>query len=120
MTKDTKTRMSNKKSNKRIEKARNKKNNISSDDNSTNNDLSDDDSSFCPDDDDNKLNVQEYRKLLKNMFPSKHISKKVKAGERLKKVLCDEEVEHNYDDDDDDDDYDDEMDKKLGRYVSCR
>jgi ATP-dependent Lon protease len=38
-------------------------------------------------DDDDEIDQHEYRKFLSKMFPSKHINKKVEAGERLKKVL---------------------------------
>jgi hypothetical protein len=54
----------------------------------------DDDASFYTDDDsENELDVIEYRKFLKNMFPSKHLDKKIKSGERLKNSLKDDEEE---------------------------
>jgi ATP-dependent Lon protease len=52
-------------------------------------DLSDDDTSLYSDDDENdkELDVHEYRKLLRTMFPSKHLENKIKAGENLKSAL---------------------------------
>lgn len=47
---------------------------------------SDDDTSFYTEDDEDEMDVHEYRKLLKKIFPSKHLDKKVKAGNRLKKL----------------------------------
>ena len=39
--------------------------------------------------DDDKVDFHEYRKCLSKLFPSKHINKKIKAGERLKKCIED-------------------------------
>ena len=52
-------------------------------------DLSDDDTSLYSDDDENdkELDVHEYRKLLRTMFPSKYLENKIKAGENLKSAL---------------------------------
>ena len=54
-----------------------------------NDDSDSDSSSFNSDDDDGEddLDIFEYRKLLANMFPSKHMNKKVKMGEKVKKTL---------------------------------
>jgi len=47
-----------------------------------------DDSGFESSDSDNEeMDVHEYRKFLSKIFPSKHISKKVKAGEKFKKTV---------------------------------
>lgn len=68
---------------------------------------SDDDSSFYSDDDsENELDVLEYRKFLKNIFPSKHLDKKIRSGERLKQALDEEEEEE--EDKDKDEDYEEE------------
>ena len=58
-------------------------------------DSSDNDSEYYTDDseEDDKMDQHEYRKFLAKMFPSKHMDKKVKAGERLKKALKEEESE---------------------------
>ena len=53
-------------------------------------DSSDNNSDYNSDsdiEDDDEIDQHEYRKFLAKMFPSKHINKKVEAGERLKKVL---------------------------------
>jgi ATP-dependent Lon protease len=87
MPRDSQTKMSKKElkvSKKREEPVRKKKQNESSDD----------DASFYTDDDsENEMDVQEYRKFLKKMFPSKHLDKKIKAGERLKELLEDSDEE---------------------------
>ena len=81
MPRDSQTKMSKKESKvskKREQQIRKKKQNESSDD----------DASFYTDDDsENEMDDQEYRKFLKKMFPSKHLDKKIKAGERLKEIL---------------------------------
>ena len=78
MPRDSQTKMNkdqNKRSKKEDEKRRNKKNNTDSD--------SDDEDYESGD----EMDVQEYRKFLSKIFPSKHLSKKIKAGEKLKKVI---------------------------------
>lgn len=85
MPRDSQTKMSMKesiKSKKREEDAKRKKKNSES---------SDDDASFYSDDDDDEMDVHEYRKFLKKMFPSKHLDKKIKAGEKLKKAMDEDE-----------------------------
>jgi ATP-dependent Lon protease len=37
--------------------------------------------------DNDDMNAHEYRKFLSKIFPSKHLNKKIKAGEKLKKTL---------------------------------
>ena len=85
MPKDSQTKMSKKetKFSKRKEELSRKK--------KRNEDSSDDDASFHTDDSEDELDVQEYRKFLKSMFPSKHLDNKIKAGERLKKAINDDE-----------------------------
>ena len=93
MPRDSQTRMS-KISKRKEEAAKKKKQNVSSDD---------DDASFYSDDDsDAEMDPQEYRKFLKQIFPSKHLDKKIKAGDRLKQAL------RKFDDDEDDDDEEEE------------
>jgi ATP-dependent Lon protease len=95
MPRDSQTKMSktaNNKTKRREEEARKKrKSNESSDDESfyTDDDTEDDNE----DEDEDELDVLEYRKFLKNMFPSKHLDKKIKAGERLKKTINEEDEE---------------------------
>ena len=102
MPRDIQPKMSKKEMNKskrREEEARKKKKNIESSD--------DDNSSYYSDDDneEDEMDVHEYRKFLKKMFPSKHLDKKIKAGEKLKKIIDEE-------DDDDEEDEEEEKTKK--------
>jgi ATP-dependent Lon protease len=93
MPRDSQPKMSKKEtknSKRREEVSRKKKRNSES---------SDDDNSFYTDDDsENEMDEQEYRKFLKKMFPSKHLDKKIKAGEKLKKVISEEMEEEEEDD----------------------
>jgi len=53
-------------------------------------DSSDNNSDYISDSDetdDDEIDQHEYRKFLAKMFPSKHINKKVEAGERVKQAL---------------------------------
>jgi hypothetical protein len=70
-----------KKSKKQDELARVRKSHKDSDDDGDN----DDDYDY--DDDEDEMDVHEYRKFLAKMFPSKHIDKKIKMGEKIKKFL---------------------------------
>jgi ATP-dependent Lon protease len=90
MPRDNQTKLI-KKSKKQEEMNMKKKKNQDSD--------SDNDSNICSDSDDGDdgMDVQEYRKFISKIFPSKHINNKIKAGNKLKKALDDE----NADDDDD-------------------
>ena len=80
MSRDNKSKISkkelNKRSKKEDEKTRNKKRNEESD---SDNDMSDSE--------DEEINVHEYRKFLSKIFPSKHLNKKIKDGEKLKKKI---------------------------------
>ena len=52
-----------------------------------------DEESYDEDDHDSEneeIDIHEYRKYISQIFPSKHMNEKVKAGERLKKVLKEE------------------------------
>jgi len=57
-----------------------------------------------------ELDVHEYRKFISKIFPSRHINQKIKAGEKLKKVL----------DEEDDDDDDSEENVKPKKYKNKR
>jgi ATP-dependent Lon protease len=112
MSKDNKSKINKRPLTKKEEAARLRK----KQDESSDSDYSDDNGS----EDDEELDMQEYRKLLAETFPSKHIDKKVKAGEKLKQVLKTDlkngknkvvsknyisESEESDDDDDEDEDY---------------
>ena len=56
-----------------------------------------------------ELDVHEYRKFISKIFPSRHINQKIKAGEKLKKVL-----------DEEDDDDDSEENVKPKKYKNKR
>ena len=78
MPRDSQTKMNkeqNKRSKKDEEKKRNKKNN---------NDSDSDDGDY---ESGEEMDVHEYRKFLSKIFPSKHLSKKIQAGEKLKKTI---------------------------------
>ena len=82
MPRDSQTKLKkeqNKRSKKDDEKKRNKKNN---------NDSDSDDGDY---ESSEEMDVHEYRKFLSKIFPSKHLSKKIQAGEKLKKVISVEE-----------------------------
>jgi ATP-dependent Lon protease len=68
----------NKASKKREEANRRRKNNEES---------SDDDGFYSSESESDEMDQHEYRKFLAKMFPSKHAKDKVKAGEKLKKVI---------------------------------
>jgi hypothetical protein len=70
-----------KKSKKQDEIVRNRKSHKDSDDDDDNED------DFDYDDEEDEMDVQEYRKFLAKMFPSKHMDKKIKMGEKVKKLL---------------------------------
>ena len=73
----------NKASRKKDEAIRRRKNNEES---------SDDGEPNSSDSESDEMDQHEYRKFLSKMFPSKHINDKVKAGEKLKKSLKNEQV----------------------------
>jgi ATP-dependent Lon protease len=81
-----------------------------------NNDSDSDDNSIITSDDEEEMDVHEYRKFLKKIFPSKHLDKKVEAGNKLKakaaaqaKKYLSKDVDS---DSDSDSDYEEEVKKK--------
>ena len=84
MPRDSQTKLKkehNKRSKKDDEKKRNKK---------INNDSDSDDGDY---ESGEEMDVHEYRKFLSKLFPSKHLSKKIQAGEKIKKIISAEEEE---------------------------
>ena len=78
MPRDSQTKLKkehNKRSKKDDEKKRNKK---------INNDSDSDDGDY---ESGEEMDVHEYRKFLSKIFPSKHLSKKIQAGEKLKRTI---------------------------------
>ena len=92
---------------KQMEVTRNKKNNMDSDSESDIDDI---------DDSEQEFDILECRKLLSNLFPSKHAKDKVFAGEKLKNNLknlkIDEDDSWETEEDEEDDDYDNADTKK--------
>jgi ATP-dependent Lon protease len=85
MTRDSSNKLSKKeqvkRSNKKAEPNLKKKKNESSDsEGGENSDI-----------DDEEMDIHEFRKYVQKIFPSKHMDKKIKAGEKLKKIAGDEE-----------------------------
>jgi len=66
-----------------------------------------DDNDFISESDSDEMDPHEYRKFLSKIFPSKDLSKKIEAGEKIKKLKKQLEKQ----DDDEDIDYDDASDE---------
>ena len=105
MPRDNKSKMTKKGSKYVREESRNKKYNADS--------SSDNDSTRSEEESEEELDVHEYRKLLKNIFPSKHLDKKVKAGDRLKNVVS--KLQSAFDDDEEEESESEEDYKKKLR-----
>ncbi len=69
---------------------------------------SDNDNTNSDDEQDDNMDVHEYRKFIQKIFPSKHLNKKIKAGNKLKKSLDDSETSSSFIDDEDDEDWETE------------
>ena len=97
MTRDNKSnfKMANKKESKNTKKtdkkkeeiARRRKSNKDSDDDSGDEYSS---STYSDEEEEEEMDIHEYRKFITKMFPSKYMNKKVKAGEKVKKILNEE------------------------------
>jgi len=87
MPRDSSTKLSKreqvKRSNKKAEADRKKKKN----------EESDSDNGEGTDSDNEEMDMHEFRKYVQKIFPSKHMEKKIKAGEKLKKIVDDEDEE---------------------------
>jgi ATP-dependent Lon protease len=85
MTRDSSNKLSKKeqikRSNKKAEPTLKKKKNESSDS----------EDGIGSETDDEEMDMHEFRKYVQKIFPSKHMDKKIKAGEKLKKMIEDEE-----------------------------
>jgi len=92
MTKESKTQISKsepKRRSKRLENKTMKK---------TNNTTSSDEDTIYTSESEEELDVHEYRKLLQQLYPSKHLKNKIKSGEKIKEI-----IEEYYDSDSDSD-----------------
>jgi len=84
MGRDTQSKSSKKdnfRRSKRLEELSRKKKSDKFDENSDN----DEDDNISDSDNDEEIDFHEYRKYISQIFPSKHMDNKIKAGERLKK-----------------------------------
>jgi ATP-dependent Lon protease len=90
-----------KKNRKQEELARKKKSNKDSDD---------DEGDSMASDDEDEMDMQEYRKFIGKMFPSKFMDKKVKMGEKIKKFL--KTVPSEEDDEEDESESEEEAEEK--------
>ena len=80
---------------KNADKSKNRKRNESSDEESdielgsdsewSTDDDEDEDEEYDPEEEDESIDSHEYRRFLKKMFPSKHLEKTVKLGDKIKK-----------------------------------
>jgi ATP-dependent Lon protease len=74
---------------------------------------SDDDNNGRHTDSEDEMDMQEYRKFLSKLFPSKHINNKIKAGKKLKTALhgsSKKDTKEDSEEEDDDDDSEDTED----------
>ena len=86
MTRDSQIKLSKKeqiKRSKKQEENNKKKKKIESSDSDDNHNKSETDS-------DDEIDVQEYRKFISKIFPSKHLNNKIKSGEKIKKIIQDD------------------------------
>ena len=84
-------------------------------------DSDDEGDDFISESDSDEMDVHEYRKFLSKIFPSKHLDKKIAAGEKIKKIYEklqeDDEEEWETDEDeeyeDEEEEHDDEIENKI-------
>lgn len=98
-----------KKSKKTEELSKKKKQHIDSDDEGDD---------FISESDSDEMDVHEYRKFLSKIFPSKHLDKKIEAGEKIKKIYkkleeADEDEEWETDEDDEEYEEDEDEDEEI-------
>ena len=107
MSRDSKTKMTKNETNKnkkKCEDIKQKKKIVES---------SDDESIYSDEEEEEEMDVQEYRKFLKDIFPSKHLDNKIKAGERIKKYIKEEEDEEENDEEEEEEIKPKKSNKKL-------
>ena len=93
-----------KKSKKTEELSKKKKQHVDSDDEGDD---------FISESDSDEMDIHEYRKFLSKLFPSKHLDKKIEAGEKIKKIhkkLQEADEDEEWETDEDDEEYDDDDD----------
>jgi len=67
-----------------------------------NQDSDDDNNSSMNSEDEDEMDVHEYRKFLKKIFPSKHLDKKIEAGEKLKSSMKKQDLMDDSEEEEDD------------------
>jgi len=111
MARDNQNKISKKEQNKRSKKQdelnRRKKKNAESDSDSDNGSESED-----------EMDVHEYRKFISKIFPSKHMNKKVKAGDKLKKQIEEEDEDDEEEEEESSDDDEEYVPKKKSKSKS--
>jgi len=78
-------------------------------------DSDDDGDDFISESDSDEMDVHEYRKFLSKIFPSKHLDKKIAAGEKIKKIhkeLEDADDDEEWETDDDNDECEEDEDER--------
>jgi len=85
----TKKTTSSKKTNEKLKKVNESSDNSDSEYTSEMSTCDDDDDydSSEEEDEEDKIDIQEYRKLLYELFPSKHLKKKIDSGDNVKKII---------------------------------
>jgi ATP-dependent Lon protease len=100
-----------KKNNKKTEEvSKKKKQHIDSDDEGDD---------FISESDSDEMDVHEYRKFLSKIFPSKHLDKKIAAGEKIKKIY--DKLQHDHEEEwetDEDEDYHDDEEESENKVIT--
>jgi ATP-dependent Lon protease len=87
MTNKKETKNTKKIDKKKEEIARRRKSNKDSDDDSGDEYST---STYSDEEEEEEMDIHEYRKFITKMFPSKYMNKKIKAGEKVKKILSED------------------------------
>jgi ATP-dependent Lon protease len=101
-----------KKSKKTEELSKKKKQHVDSDDEGDD---------FISESDSDEMDIHEYRKFLSKLFPSKHLDKKIEAGEKIKKIhkkLQEADEDEEWETDEDDEEYDDDDDEEENQIIT--
>jgi ATP-dependent Lon protease len=84
-------------------------------------DSDDDGDDFISESDSDEMDVHEYRKFLSKIFPSKHLDKKVVAGEKIKKIhkqLEEADDDEEWETADDDEEYEEDEDDDAEEIIT--
>jgi len=86
-------------------------------------DSDDEGDDFISESDSDEMDIHEYRKFLSKLFPSKHLDKKIEAGEKIKKIhkkLQEADEDEEWETDEDDEEYDDDDDDEEENQIITR